>query len=622
VRQHVFGANGVVLDEMDDYQAERENRSIDLGICIQTTLGFHASLGVLAWTTTIQDAGMGILPLQIGSLTTALLSLAAGFVGFHIEAKNRGAPSLQGIARSDHITGFGAFVGLLLLATIVIAAVLGQLNYMNFTIPEQAGYGAFAILGAGFLLIAFAPRVTNVSGVGQFVRILRGFSAPLDPIGRVMSLIDSWLVYSVAPVSGSTLKSVTARYGVLTFHLAAATMFTWYGAPPFGLFGMVWGIIVAVAVARRWAWAEAERAKHLAQPTLQPSELRVDTEQDLRNLALWGLILLVLVLPIGMRQFYLAMQSNVVFLTSGAEDDPSAWLGFFGVELLKALPFIDWAEVYGAEGLTRIEANSPLALHAVFAARVLIDLVFIGALVQAISISVSLSRHKRQFLLNQGVHVLDPRIEKFEIAKLARLRHGQWEYSEEISQFIHYDSHRLSRLRLGAAKGSRLHAALVRLFELKGLQFAPPGEQLVDVAKDAKPDRPALEAALALVAAEGHFDLEYLSSARQFLNRKGEIEDIRQRIVLWIATRPVSPDRNRVLVDIVRGNDMDSLAPVRILAVDALGRIARQNPEAVDALIHVMNNDRAPTVRRKAVAVIKARGLVTDQPRNTRAAAA
>src|SRR5690606_8708654 len=137
----------------------------------------------------------------------------------------------------------------------------------------------------------------------------------------------------------------------------------------------------------------------------------------------------------GMRQFYLATQSNVVFLTSGAEDDPSAWLGFFGVELLKALPFIDWAEVYGAEGLTRIEANSPLALHAVFAARVLIDLVFIGALVQAISISVSLSRQKRQFLLNQGVHVLDPRIEKFEIAKLAKLRHGQWEYSEEISQF-------------------------------------------------------------------------------------------------------------------------------------------------------------------------------------------
>lgn len=617
---HEFGANGVVLDEMDDYQTERENRSVQLEICIQTTLGFFAALGVLAWTATIEPT-FQVWPLQVGLLVTAILSLLAGFVGFHLEAKKHRAPSLVGIGQSNHITGFGAFVGLVLLAVIVLAAALGQLNYMNFMIPEEAGFGAFAILGAGFLVIATAPRFTNVSGVGQAMRMLRALSAPLDPIGRAMSLVDSWLVYSVAPTVGCTLKSIVLRYVVLTFHLAASIVFAWYCGPPYGFVGVAWGVTASVAVARRWAWAETERAKQLAQPDLKPSQLRVDTEYDMRNTALWGLILLVLVLPVGMRQFYLATQMDDVFLAAGVEDDPSAWLGFFGVELLKALPFIDWAEVYGAEGMTRIEANGPLALHAVFAARVLIDLVFIGALVQAISISVSLSRHKRQFLMNQNVHVLDPRIEKSEIAKLARRRNGSWEFAEEISQFTHYDAHRLSRLRLGAPKESRLHAALVRLFELKGLQFAPPGEQLVDVAKDAKPDRPALEAALALVAAENHFDLDYLSAARRFLNRKGEIEDIRQRVVQWIVQIPVSPERNQALLEIVYGPQMDSLAPVRILAVEALGRIARQNPDIVDVLRHVMNEDRAPTVRRKVAMVGRTRRLPFDTRSESKSAA-
>lgn len=616
MERHEFGSNGVVLDEMDDYQTERENRPIQLDICIQTFLGFYGSLAALAWTTTIPDPKFDLWPLQVGALVASLLALAAGFVGFHIEARKRGAPSLTGIARSDHITGFGAFIGIALLTVIVTAAVLGQINYQNFAIPEAAGFGAFAILGLAFLGIAAAPRVTNVAGAGQVMRLLRGLSAPLDPIGRVMSLLDSWLVYSVAPVAGCTLKSVGLRYGILTGHLAAATAFTWYCSPPFGLLGTVWGILVSVAIARRWAWAETERAKLLVQSDLNPSQLRVDTEHDLRNLAIWGLILLVVVLPIGMRQFYLTVRLSDEFQTGGFENDPSAWLGFFGVELLKALPFVDWAEVYGAEGVTRIAAKSPIALHAVFAARVLIDLVFIGALVQAISISVSLSRHKRQFLLNQGVHVLDPRIEKIEIAKLARRRKGQWEFSQDIGQFTHYDSHRLSRLRLGAPKGSRLHTALVKLFELKGLQFAPPGEQLVDVAKDSKPDRSALEAALALVAAEGHYDLDYLSSARQLLNRKGEIEDIRQRLALWIAKLPLSSDRNRVLVEMLRGQHMDSLAPVRIVAVDALGGFASRDIGAANALIYVMNNDRAPTVKRRAAAVIKERRIpvAAEQP--------
>ena len=39
----------------------------------------------------------------------------------------------------------------------------------------------------------------------------------------------------------------------------------------------------------------------------------------------------------------------------------------------RALPFVDWADIYGASGQARIHVNSAIAMHAVFTARVVID---------------------------------------------------------------------------------------------------------------------------------------------------------------------------------------------------------------------------------------------------------
>jgi uncharacterized membrane protein len=491
--EHVeFGANGVRLDLIeDDYQLERENRRVDEELCFLALLGFHGCLAMLAWTA-IAFSNVSEMPaLQIGLAVAAAFFLIGSFVGFSIEEKKRRAPSVK--ERFEHITGFGAFVGLVLLAVILTAATLGQINYPNFVVPEEFGIAATFALAIGFILIALAPKMVDMSILGGAVRVLRLVTLPLTPIGRLMSIVDAWLVYSVAPSVGCTLKGTLARYSVLTLHLTSATILAWVCPPPFGLIGTIWAILVSVAVARRWAWIETERERLLQDPTLPQTQLRVSTEMDLRDEALWALILLSVVLPIGIRQFYLTTGVPTSFTLHGAvRDDPFAWFGFFGVELLKALPFVDWADIYGAHGLTRITTNGPLSLHAVFAARVLIDLVFIGALAQAISISIRLSRHRRRFLQNLDVHILDDRIEKSELARLARRQNGEWVFRQEIEQYVHYDSHRLSRLRMSTKKETRLHATLVKLFELKKLDFAPPGEQLIDIAKDAKIDREAI----------------------------------------------------------------------------------------------------------------------------------
>lgn len=607
--QHEFGANGAVLDNIeDDYQLGREQRRVDAEICFSSLVGFHGCLITLAWASLAFPKLQELPALQLGLAVSAIFFLIGGFAGFFSEEKKRRAPSVA--ASFDHITGFGAFVGLVLLGVILAAAILGQINYPNFVVPEEFGIGAILILAIGFVMIAFVPKVLDVSVASGIMRTLHWLTYPLNPLGKAMSVADAWLVYGVAPAAGCTLNSSFARYAVLTVHLASATALAWALPPPYGLIGTAWAILAAIAIARRWAWVETERQRQLQDPRLRQTELRVGTETDLRDEALWSLILLVIVLPIGIRQFYLAAGAPTAFALHGAvRDDPWAWFGFFGVELLKALPFIDWADIYGAHGLTRISANGPLALHAIFAARVLIDLVFIGALVQAISISVALSRHKRRFLQNLDVHILDERVEKSELARLARRKNGEWQFRDEIEQFVHYDDRRLSRLRMSAQKGTRLHATLLKLFERKQLRYLPPGEQLIDIAKDQKIDRPAMEAVLKSIHEEGHLDIDYLAEGRRLLNNKGDIEDIRQRVVQLMISVPVSPDRNAQLLAVLTGPYTDSLAAIRILAAQALARIASRNPEVIPALLHAAEHDRANTVRRRVAAIVKSRRL-------------
>src|SRR5262249_49951828 len=107
----------------------------------------------------------------------------------------------------------------------------------------------------------------------------------------------------------------------------------------------------------------------------------------------------------------------------------------------------DWAEVYGVQGDEEFVAKAAAAKHVIFAMRVLLDLVFLAALVQALSIA---ARNAKQMeLFKEGtLDRLDPFTEPREFRKLLQRKiGGGWEVNPEaLLAFPKYDAVRLAEL--------------------------------------------------------------------------------------------------------------------------------------------------------------------------------
>jgi len=345
---------------------------------------------------------------------------------------------------------------------------------------------------------------------------------------------------------------------------------------------------------------------------MKPNLLRIGLHDDLRDEAISGLLLLVLILPIAMRQFQLFDFGYPVFqVEQGAIDRLDAWVGFFGVELLKALPFLDWADIYSAEAETRIHTSAPLSMHVLLVARAIIDLVFIGAILQALAISISLSKNRRDFLERRaGVDSLDPRIEARELSRLAFRKNGHWRFKEEISQYTHYHPGRLVRLKVKSKRGSRLQVAVTEIIRRTGLDITPPAELLPQVTAAKRVDPAEVRAVLDEMDELKQYDLDYLAIARRQLNWKSGVETERKRLAQMIVSKvEVSPERERELSDVLVGKDADSLANIRVLVVQSLARNVQANPQNLVPLSQALHNDRAKVVRNAVAAQMKLRKL-------------
>lgn len=608
-----YGENGCRIASLNDYQIFRLNRSRDSEICLITLLGMSGSLGCFVWLSFDSNLVGGAAGFEFLPVSVFLISLLAGLTGFRIEAEENGKlrSRTNGAADHQHVTGLGAAVVLLILVFVLTAARLGEVNYPDFVIPEWAGQFAMLAMCAGFLMLTLATRIYDPGPFYGLLRGLRLVTARLNPLGRVLSRFDASLVYVVAPLAGATLDRTSRRYGVLVAQLASACAFAWYAPAPFGLLGAVWALLISVSVARRWAWIESDRALKHQNPDIAQSQLRVGTRQDLRDEALFSLLFLLLVLPLGMRQFHLALPDLQVFAFSGgAEDNFFAWTGFFGVELVKALPFLDWADVYDAHGTTRVQLNGPGAMHLLFGARIILDLVFLSALLQAISISVSLAKHKRKFFEpGSGVCILDERIEQAEFSRLAFRSVDSWQFRPELDLFLHYDVRQLARLRRLARTHHRYRIEVVidEIVRRADLTMRPPGEQLAEVANEKQPRSGELQAAIQLVIDEDDFDLDYLAAARLALNWKRGLETQRIQIVQLICQKLApSSDREAVLVEILAGEHSDSLGGVRLIAVDSLARNVGNFPAGIPTLQQAALGDKSNSVKRRAAAALKA----------------
>lgn len=608
-----FAENGVSYESLTEYQAKPHTRDLSIELCASFLLSMIGHFAVGTWfsVTLPEDVLFPVVGMVLVSFMVSLIGCAIGFAKI-AESAGKLPSKANGFEPEAHITGMGAGIGILLLLFIFVAAVAGEKLAQNFIIPEWVGHAVILGICVAFTCIFLFSRFVASLLSSTPVKFARHVLSPLDPLGRGLSLIDRWLVFVVAPMTGTTLKDVRLRYFFLFGEISASVAFAWFGPAPFGLLGTGLSLVLVISVNRRWSWIETERSRRIDSRSSAAGIREISIAQDLRDEAIFAILALMIILPVGMRQFDLAIPAVSLFsVDAGAMNRIDAWTGFFGVEMLKALPFLDWADIYGARGNTRISILASGSMHLLLVARAIVDLVFLSAIIQAISISVSLSRNRSRFLLGDpSVDRLDDRIERHELLRLIHGQDDEYSYHDDIQKFLRYNSKRLSLLRSKYREDPKMVTLISEIFVRSGKQIDPPIDQLVEVSAKKNVDKRELTAVITEVKAHEDFDLDKLMIARRQLNWTSGIDAERQALVQLIVTKcALGEARESELANILLGSDSDSLATVRVLVLRSLAKNASLFPRNVEALHIAGQEDKANAVRKAVRSAMKQHGL-------------
>lgn len=517
-------------------------------------------------------------------------------------------PARPGAApKLNHISGWS-----FLLLAVPIALVVGLALWAAASPSGERAINATwgvivtAGLAALFVFAAWAPSWNLGQRAGWMLAILRPIVAPF---GVVMSIIDSLLVFVVATAAGASRHSWQMRYFVLAgFLLPCAFMGYWLDAP-WGLIPLAAGFAVAISMSRRWAWVEDDRELAMLNGRFVGPHLRIGFEQDLRDEAMLSFMSMFFLAPLALRQIEGALH---IFDMSGADiDNMLDWIAFYGAELAKAVPFVDWAEIYNVHGDAGIQTGGePMARHVVFATRVLVDLVFLAALLQALGISARNAK-QRELFTSGALNRLDPFIEKAEFRKLVRRGDdGAWQADEAaIAAFPEYDVIRLGELSDPSQPIAVQVAAKALRMKQGGSTSAEFHDELLRRAMTPRRDREAImEVVQAIRGAGPERQVYELDQARRALNGAVRMVEARTSVIRLIVDAPQSPERTIALLEAAQaGPQRDSLGPVRAAAIAGLAVPATNDENGVRAFI------RHAAARADTDAEKKAAKLILDQ---------
>lgn len=315
----------------------------------------------------------------ISSVFAALIltSFLPLLTGFWIKAKRETVRTGRPFWRGDVVSplSFGIIVatvaGVTLLAFFAAA-------YASDTISTAISYATFVGVFLMFFLVIVLPHVTNYFRRRREERITitpLGI-ASLDLPAQWLSYLDTFLVKVIAPLSGGT-QSRFSHLHVIGI-LSLLSLLGLVVPRPLGLAPVALGILFAVALGRRWAWVEADRETASRLVRTNGSNIHLGFENDLKDEALTGYAGLFILVPLTLYQIQdltnfippLREQQNILL----------TWIAFFGGELAKAVPFVDWWDIYGN---TELSSNGK---HLTFLSRAAVDLVILSALFQALGI--------------------------------------------------------------------------------------------------------------------------------------------------------------------------------------------------------------------------------------------
>ncbi len=209
----------------------------------------------------------------------------------------------------------------------------------------------------------------------------RGLQHLLEIFARGLGFIDKLLVERVTWLFGlHWVEGRFARAGRWSLLIAMFVALAFAGAfAPllFALAALLLGVIGVIAAVRRWGWDEEDRANDV------PKHLRrLQGDEDLVHEAMFTIAFMFLVAPI---LFYRLDQAFVLF------DKPEA-LGAWAYaaytlgEFLKAVPLMDYSEVYSVQNISGVTPTGLGGRHATFVFRMLMDLALIAAVLQLLSV--------------------------------------------------------------------------------------------------------------------------------------------------------------------------------------------------------------------------------------------
>lgn len=391
------------------------------------------------------------------------------------------------------------------IVTAIVLLIIGAAYWVG-TFPTAPSLGAGLGVGIFALVISLFAIVLAIDWLSDIavIRTAGRWSRSLAGPGRLCAVFYDWadsgLVFIGGHVAGADHVQAFSRYLILSTTLLCLAVMGWYLPPPLGLITVLTGLIIGLSVSRLWSWVEEDRTLAAITQFSPKAPQRIGFREDFRDETLLGFIFVLALIPIGMMQ---AHQSELLGgplfenVTNRHQpivvDDFLVWLGYFGFELAKALPIVDWADIYNlGPGGDSIQPIRPLGMHAVFAARALVDLLLIAALLQAMGIA---SRNRQQKFLYAEGHIdrLDELVEKRELTKAIRTARTAKETETEhpfqlgalansdLVDFRRYNEARLRELFLRTEK-TDVRNFISQLFTERGVKPAPAMVIVQDIA--------------------------------------------------------------------------------------------------------------------------------------------
>lgn len=491
-----------------------------------------------------------------------------------------------------------------LLATIVVI-VVGGLAYLagsaNQTLSIQNSWGlilCFSMIGI-FLIVVFLDAISESPPVQALSRGLRFMARRMHWLASFYDWVDTGLVRIGAFVAGTSHARIVTRYAILGIALACLGVMGWFLPAPLGFVPAFIGFVLALSVSRIWSWVEDDRALAAMTEFRETAQYRVGFREDFRDETLLGFVFVFVLIPVGMMQAQTGDLFGDAMFQNADSKQFIDWLAFFGVELAKAVPIVDWAEIYGVKANEEMIAMDGVASrHAVFMARVMVDMVLIASLLQAIGIATRNRQQKR--LYNSGqINRLDPFVERTELKRairaarrpstgpirndltgedaskhfrLARLK------EERLIDFRTYDESQLRRIYVKKGSDIETRAFIATIAHERGFPLGHAIEQVIEIAES---HRNEVELFGAFLRAEREHDdavhnmeIGDLYRVLTALRAHSGLRDFKERVIKTMPKVGVGLEVCELLRGLASGDRADKFQYARNDAVRAIGSVA------------------------------------------------